>query len=72
MEHCGDSSEDGTTASYTPTKAFDLSEVYDAELIEGNDSDYINSTFSLDCRLYLGEPQGRAVQGLDLVVVCVL
>lgn len=56
VENCGDSTtEDGYTDSYSPETATDLSEVYDADLLEGDDTDYLDSSTSLDCSLYLGE-----------------
>lgn len=55
MDACGDSPENGYTADYTPGILTSLDEQYDADLISGDDTDFIDSSFSVDCTLYMGE-----------------
>lgn len=55
VEDCDSSAEEGYSDDYVPAEATDLSDVYDAELIEGDDTDYIGSRYSLDCSLYEGQ-----------------
>ena len=55
MEPCGDSPENGYTADYVPTIARSLDDQYDANLIAGDDTDFIDSRSSVDCSLYMGE-----------------
>ena len=55
VEACGDNPQIGYTTDYVPEASIPLDEQYDAALIEGDDIDIIDSDFSLDCTLYLGE-----------------
>ena len=55
MEACGDSPVVGYTADYVPEPSVSLDAQYDAELIDGIDVDIIDSDFTVDCTLYLGE-----------------
>lgn len=56
VEACGDSPENGYTADYVPTLTTPLDEQYDADLIAGDDTNFIgNKTSSVDCTLYMGE-----------------
>lgn len=55
MEACGDNPVKGYTAAYVPEASLPLDDQYDTMLISGNDSLVIDSNFSMDCTLYLGE-----------------
>lgn len=55
IESCGTSPEVGYTAAHTPVVTETLDELYDADLISGDDVDIIGSDFSVNCTLYLGE-----------------
>lgn len=56
MEECDDDAEDGFTEDYVPAMATDLSTAYsDSDLIDGTDSEYIDTRMYVDCALYLGE-----------------
>eukprot|EP00904_Undaria_pinnatifida_P008243 jgi/Undpi1/4549/HiC_scaffold_18.g07903.m1 len=44
VEPCGDSPENGYTADYVPTIARSLDDQYDANLIAGDDTDFIDSS----------------------------
>lgn len=59
VEACGDSAKIGyVTEAYSPVDAA-LTEPYDALLISGDDSAYIDSTLTVDCTLYTGEKHKR-------------
>lgn len=62
MEACGDSSpENGYTADYVPTLTAPLDEQYDADLIAGEDTDFIGSkNASVECSLYMGESESES------------
>lgn len=56
MEACGDSPKTGYTTDYVPTLTTFLDDQYDADLIAGDDTNFIdNKTASVDCSLYMGE-----------------
>lgn len=56
VEACGDSPEEGYTADYVPEAMPSLDDVYDTELIEGDDTLWINNrNATMECSLYLGE-----------------
>lgn len=55
MEACGDNPEDGFTSDYVPTLTTGLDDAYDAELIAGDDTDFIDTRSSVNCSLYMGE-----------------
>lgn len=55
MEACGDSPEDGYTADYVPAVSTSLDVAYDTDLMTGTDTDFIDSNFTMDCGLYIGE-----------------
>lgn len=55
VEDCGSSATTGYTSEYSPVAATPLAEAYDADLIDGDDIDQIDSENSLDCSLYIGE-----------------
>lgn len=55
VEACGDGAEIGYTEDHVPVASEPLHEVYDAMLIEGDDVDIIDSDFTVNCTLYLGE-----------------
>lgn len=56
MEACGDSPETGYATDYVPILTTSLDEQYDADLIDGDDTNFIDSkTASVDCSLYMGE-----------------
>ena len=55
MEACGTNPEVGYTEDYVPEVSVSLHAQYDAELIDGIDIDIIDSDFSVDCTLLLGE-----------------
>lgn len=55
MEACGDSPENGYTAAYVPAASTSLDVAYDSDLMSGADTDFIDSNFTMDCALYVGE-----------------
>ena len=55
VEACGDFPENGYTADYVPTVATPLDEQYDTDLIEGTDTDFVDTRESVDCTLYMGK-----------------
>lgn len=60
MEDCGASAVGGYASDYTPEPASSLASVYDASLIEGDDTDMIAVGTAMNCSLFLGE-EGRYV-----------
>eukprot|EP00752_Nemacystus_decipiens_P007320 g6549.t3 len=54
VEPCGESAELGYSDEHVPEASTSLHDQYDAMLIEGEDVDYIESNFSVNCTLYLG------------------
>ncbi|CAM9921460.1 unnamed protein product, partial [Hapterophycus canaliculatus] len=54
VDVCGDDAELGYTEDHVPVESSPLDEQYDAELIEGDDVDIIDSDFTVNCTLYLG------------------
>ncbi|CAM9808747.1 unnamed protein product [Ascophyllum nodosum] len=61
VEACDDDAEEGYTDSYVPEALPTLHEVYDSQLIEGNDTTYIGSNDSVNCTLYLGSSSVSSV-----------
>ena len=55
MEACGDNPDVGYTDNHIPEVSTPLDEQYDATFIDGDDIDIIDSDFSVDCTLLLGE-----------------
>lgn len=55
VEACPSEVEDGYTSDYAPEVAASLAEPYETVLITGEDSRFIDTLFSLDCTLYVGE-----------------
>ena len=55
MEACGDNPDIGYASNYVPKPSDPLDEEYDTALISGDDIDMIDSHFSVNCTLYLGE-----------------
>lgn len=55
MPACGDNPEYGYTSAYAPEASSSLDEPYDATLITGDNVDLLDTDFSMDCSLYLGE-----------------
>lgn len=55
VEDCGSSATNGYTSEYSPAAGTSLAEVYDADLIDGDDIDQIDSENTLDCSLFIGE-----------------
>lgn len=58
MEACGDNPVDGFTADYEPALTTNLAGAYDAVLIDGDDTDFIDTRSSVNCSLYMGERIG--------------
>ncbi|CAM9687361.1 unnamed protein product [Ectocarpus fasciculatus] len=55
VDACGDDPVAGYTENLVPTETTSLDVMYDALLIEGLDTDIIDSNFTVNCTLYLGE-----------------
>lgn len=51
---CGTKAVPGFTTEYEPEVAQSLAALYETELIDGLDSEYINSSITMDCSLYMG------------------
>lgn len=64
MEACGDTPEEGYTADYVPAATTSLHDVYETDLIAGDDTSWINNiTAVMQCSLYLGESSPRKYSG---------
>lgn len=69
VEACGDAPEEGYTADYVPAATTSLHDVYETNLIEGNDTSWINNiTAVMECSLYLGESSGGFPKKMAAVV----
>lgn len=55
VEACGDDPDVGYTTNHVPEASTPLDEMFDATLINGDDTDLIDSNFSVNCTPYLGE-----------------
>lgn len=55
VEACGDNPVAGYTEDYVPEASASLDAQYDAELVPGDDLEFIDSNFSVNCTLYLGK-----------------
>lgn len=55
MENCGSSATAGYTSDYSPEALESLDEIYDSELISGDDTNMIDSDNSMNCSLYMGK-----------------
>lgn len=72
VEVCDDDAVVGYIEStYTPEAMTSMDEQFDAELIAGVDSEYINSTVYIDCSLYLGELCWMHIKQISQKVNCV-
>lgn len=54
VESCGDSPESGYTSDHVPIAVASLDEPYDTELLAGDDLEYIGSSYSVNCTLFMG------------------
>lgn len=55
VEACGSNAVEGYTDAYVPVTGTPLTESYDTNLIDGEDTVYVGTQTSMDCSLYLGE-----------------
>lgn len=69
LDTCGSGAENGFTTEYVPVAATPMYEMYDTAFLDGNDTDYISSDYSVDCSDYLGQ-SARFVFGFLVGVYC--